>query len=112
MDEKCVDCGADAEIYDHGTPLCLLCTNVRDARATVSDQNVFEAVREARHGYRLAMDALRKSLDLMRDVDPGNPDGHLSLSQAKDRLSHAKTIYEQAVGRLVERSRHAARKNR
>ncbi|HEY7337139.1 MAG TPA: hypothetical protein VH639_19760 [Bryobacteraceae bacterium] len=105
MAHRCSDCGADAEIFDDNTPLCLLCSDVRDAKATIQETEFLDKVQNAREEYRSAVAGLRDARELLADLDLGHPDGAASLKCARARFSQAKDAYQEATNALIERAR-------
>ena len=103
--DQCADCGAKAEIYDNGVPLCLLCSDVRDAAAVLRHQAVFEDVRAARQEYRQAGDDLREAHRLLKDLDPANPDGTDALRKATARFAKAHQSYRRSVELMIQQAR-------
>src|SRR5215467_3293552 len=85
MAYKCVDCGANAEIYDDdGAPFCLPCLNVRDRKSRMQDAAIRDMVQSTREEYNLALTDLKTAHALLGDLDPGHPDGHCYGRQTCD----------------------------
>ena len=67
MAYNCVDCGANAEIYDdHGAPFCLLCLNVRDRKSRVQYAAIGDRTQSARE-CNLALKDLEAAHELPGD---------------------------------------------
>jgi outer membrane protein TolC len=105
MAHRCADCGADAEIFDDEIPLCLLCSDVRDAKAKIHETEFLDKAQNAREEYRSAIAGLRTARELLGDLDLGHPDGTASLKHARARFSQAKDAYREATNALIERAR-------
>jgi DNA-directed RNA polymerase subunit RPC12/RpoP len=105
---KCVDCGANAEIYDDNEcPFCLLCLNVRDRKSRMQDAAIRDRVQSTREEYNRALKDLRAAHALLGDLDPGHPDGTASLRKANARITKAREAYEEALNALICNSRRS-----
>ena len=102
MAYKCVDCGANAEIYDdNGAPFCLLCLNVRDLKSRMQNTAIRDRVQSTREEYNRALKDLTAAHALLGDLDPGHPDGTASLRKANARFAKAREAYEEALNALI-----------
>ena len=115
MAYKCVDCGANAEIYDDNcVPFCLLCLNVRDRKSRTQDAAILDMVQSTREEYNLALKDLDAAQALLGDLDSGHPDGTVSLRKANVRFAKAREAYQGALNALIcngRRSVNAPRKS-
>ena len=102
MDYKCVDCGANAEIYDdNGAPFCVLCLNVRGRKSRMPDAAIRDRAQNAREEFNLALKDLTAAYELLQDLDPGHPGGTASLRNANARFAKAREAYGEALNALI-----------
>src|SRR5215469_14608643 len=102
MAYTCVDCGANAEIYDdNGAPFCLLCLNVRDRKSSMQDAAIRDMLQSTREEYNRALKDLTAANALLGDLDPGRPDGTASLRKANARFAKAREAYGEALNALI-----------
>jgi hypothetical protein len=65
---NCVDCGANAEIYDdNGAPFCLLCLIVRDRKSRMRNAAIGDKAQSAREQYNQALKYLKAAHELLED---------------------------------------------
>jgi hypothetical protein len=102
MKDKCTDCGAEAEIYISGTPICLICAEVRDA-GNLPNLTVMESLNSSRAKYRLALADLKAARILLEDLQ--NRDGTEAFRQAMNRFTVAHEAYLKAATSFVQDAR-------
>jgi hypothetical protein len=106
--DKCVQCGAQTQLYDRGVPVCLKCAGEQERKQEAvpkskppqSELNltgVNARLTAARAEYRKAL-AFQAEVSNLRDaLGPGNPDGAQALRNANSELSIASGKYEDAL---------------
>jgi len=106
--DKCVQCGAQTQLYDGGVPVCLKCAGEREGKqqpvpkpkppqSELNLASVNARLTAARAEYRKAL-AFQTEISNLRDaLGPANPDGAQALRNANIELSSASRKYEDAL---------------
>jgi hypothetical protein len=105
MSDLCVDCGADAEIYVSGLPVCLKCTQVRDVKTYVTDAYLVQSLQDARKEYRLAIEEIRNAKELRQDLEISNRHGSTAGLKASERFRIAQDALHEAIDQFLKRGK-------
>jgi hypothetical protein len=102
---ECAYCKADTELYESGTPICIVCAGAKSVNAKPSSPasqirlNLLQEVRRATDRVNAASESFSM---IIKDI-PGNvphPDGTLRIAQASRELSIAREEMMRAHRRL------------
>jgi hypothetical protein len=104
---ECAYCKAKTELYENGTPICVVCAEARAAtpRASLTESQIrlrlLEEVRQATARVNAASESFNV---IINDIPSGvpHPDGALRVAQASRELSAARAEMMLAHRRLNE----------
>ena len=99
----CAYCGAETELYESGLPICLKCSDAREARRKppATDQQIRATLLQD----VIELTARNEFEDLMGQIPNGtHPDGIQRIKNASTKLSIARKELMKAYRRLNEHS--------
>ena len=102
---ECAYCKADTELYENGTPFCVVCAGAKAVNPQFSSAesqirfNLLQEVRLATDRVNTAAESFSLIIKNIPSVVP-HPDGALRITQASRELSTARTEMMRAHRRL------------
>ena len=103
---KCTDCGSETELYSSGVPICLKCSDAREARRKppATEQQVRSTLLQDVLELTARVEEAAREFNAVMQIPSGlpHPDGVQRIKDASRKLSIARNELMNAHNRLDE----------
>ena len=103
---KCTDCGSETELYSSGVPICLKCTDAREAKRKppATEQQVRSTLLQDVLELTAKAEEATRQFNAVMQIPSGlpHPDGVQTIKDASNKLSIARNALMKAHSRLSE----------